>query len=233
MAQSLPLPAQSRRGIYLPLSDPDEIRLLVLQPRNGGEAVACNFKHVKKSRKPQYEALSYIWGSNDIMNIQINGHDAEVRQNLWQALYHLRYDNAPRILWVDAISINQQDVHERNHQVEMMGKIYAGASRVVVWLGEPTPPIIQAMEFLARTKPGDVVTKLQAGNRNFDYQFYRISRNGRFSTVKSAEINTLLLHQYWDRLWIIQEVLLASEVIVYSGTRSVPLSHVWDFFRNF
>ncbi|PVH77983.1 HET-domain-containing protein [Cadophora sp. DSE1049] len=138
---------QPKKGIYLPLSDADEIRLLFLQPRTSGEAVACNIKHVKRSRKPHYEALSYMWGPDDIMNIEINGRDTEVRQNLWQALYYLRYDNAPRILWVDAISINQGDVKERNHQVEMMGQIYARAWRVVVWLGEPSSPMMQAMKF--------------------------------------------------------------------------------------
>lgn len=40
-------------------------------------------------------------------------------------------------IWIDALCINQQDVLERGHQVDMMGVIYRGAQRVIAWLGTP------------------------------------------------------------------------------------------------
>ncbi|KAJ4289632.1 hypothetical protein N0V90_010961 [Kalmusia sp. IMI 367209] len=39
----------------------------------------------------------------------------------------------------DSICINQADVEERCHQVVLMARIYAGASRVIVYLGASTP----------------------------------------------------------------------------------------------
>lgn len=41
----------------------------------------------------------------------------------------------PTLLWIDAICINQQDILERNQQVNLMATIYQRATIVRVWLG--------------------------------------------------------------------------------------------------
>ena len=61
--------------------------------------------------------------------------DFNITRNLFDALHHLRNPTAPRILWVDMLSINQGNVNERGHQVGMMRMIYSKASLVAVWLG--------------------------------------------------------------------------------------------------
>ncbi|KAL5317949.1 hypothetical protein ACEPPN_015053 [Leptodophora sp. 'Broadleaf-Isolate-01'] len=38
------------------------------------------------------------------------------------------------------------------------------------------------------------------------------------------DMKAILLHDYWNRLWIIQEVLLASEVFIQCGTESVTFT---------
>ena len=37
--------------------------------------------------------------------------------------------------WVNALSINQKDTTERNHQLKRMQEIYSKARATVVWLG--------------------------------------------------------------------------------------------------
>lgn len=59
-----------------------------------------------------------------------------VTENLHTALKRFRFPDKPRTLWVDAICINQQDVPERNQQVQIMGPIFKNAGCVLVWLGE-------------------------------------------------------------------------------------------------
>lgn len=59
-----------------------------------------------------------------------------VTQNLGRALPYLRYRDKPRILWIDAICVNQEDLPERSRQVQRMADVYRLASRAVVWLGE-------------------------------------------------------------------------------------------------
>jgi len=58
-----------------------------------------------------------------------------VTLNLLIALKHLRRDHVPRILWVDAICINQEDLRERSSEVGRMGWIYSKADSVIAWLG--------------------------------------------------------------------------------------------------
>ena len=56
-------------------------------------------------------------------------------QNLATALVYLRHNSEPRVLWIDALCINQEDMEERNSQVARMADIFRLADRVVVWLG--------------------------------------------------------------------------------------------------
>lgn len=42
-------------------------------------------------------------------------------------------------LWVDAVCIDQQNIHERNRQVKVMDQIFRDALSVVAWLGELEP----------------------------------------------------------------------------------------------
>jgi hypothetical protein len=59
----------------------------------------------------------------------------------------------PNYFWIDALSIDQRNVLERNHQVQMMTSIYSQAQSVRVWLGLECYP---AFEVLHRQLPGSV-----------------------------------------------------------------------------
>ena len=48
----------------------------------------------------------------------------------------MRNIDSSRVLWIDAICINQTDIPERNAQVSTMKRTYEEADRVLVWLGE-------------------------------------------------------------------------------------------------
>jgi hypothetical protein len=127
-----------------------------------------------------FEALSYTWGSNeDPAEVEIveadqrsrtqeqcrgfsaaripldygprrSGVKMRVQRNLSDALKHLRYADTARTLWCDAISVNQEDVTERSHQVTRMGDIYKYAKRVIVWLGLPAFESSRALRLLER-----------------------------------------------------------------------------------
>ena len=98
--------------------------------------------------KSPYEALSYTWGAR-VGTLPIiccglasdkNGGEGSrgvvlVTPNCDAALRHLRLRLRSRVLWIDAICIDQQSVREKNEQVPMMGEIYRAATRCVVWLG--------------------------------------------------------------------------------------------------
>jgi hypothetical protein len=153
----------------------DSIRLLALLPAKEGGAICCRLTTKKFAQRPKYEALSYRWGSTSEKNqyaISVNKKSLSVGKNLFHALKNLRYEKNERILWADAICINQSDLDERNSQVAMMSWIYSRAQRVLVWLGQP----------------------LEEGG--------------------SGSARWLVTSEYWKRVWIIQEIVLARRLLI-------------------
>ena len=120
-----------------------DIRTAVLQPASEEyHDVVCDLRVKSLDDESDYEALSYTWGppfedqSLQSEQILLSGSEMQITGNLFHVLKRLRLSDRPRVLWVDAICINQGDVDERSQQVAMMSQIYAGARRVLVWLGE-------------------------------------------------------------------------------------------------
>jgi hypothetical protein len=75
-----------------------------------------------------------------------------VTKNCKLALCYLRKEESGRVLWVDAICINQKDDKERGHQVGMMRDVYSKATEVLIWLGEASKdlgssdPVTQSLD---------------------------------------------------------------------------------------
>jgi hypothetical protein len=123
------------------------IRLLRLLPsKDKREFLRCEIfeydLHALNTTVHLYEALSYVWGEEEkpksiiITRDQKDDHEFAVTRNLHAALLQLRNCEFPRVIWVDAVCINQSDDNEKQHQIQFMPLIYAKASRVNVWLGE-------------------------------------------------------------------------------------------------
>ena len=127
---------------YFPLMGLGSIRLLGLMPHTDESArIQCQLfdypLHESREGTHLYEALSYVWGPSDKPHsISVDGGDLPITANLHAALIHLRDRFIKRIVWVDAICINQGDGTEKAKQVLYMAEIYGKASRVIVWLGE-------------------------------------------------------------------------------------------------
>src|SRR5436305_12894620 len=89
------------------------------------------------NQSPIFEAVSYCWGNRcDQTNIICNGELLPIPKNLAGALRGLRYPDKKRILWADAICINQSDAIEKEHQVRLMRTIFSLAQDTLIWLGE-------------------------------------------------------------------------------------------------
>jgi hypothetical protein len=125
---------------YRGLKHADSIRLFELLPASDPTSpIVCNLLHTRFAERPSYEAISYTWGEDTAVHrIYVDGGKnlLEVRTNCYNLLYHIRSTNRARVLWIDAICIDQTSLNERGHRVRMMDVIYAKASSVVVHLGE-------------------------------------------------------------------------------------------------
>jgi hypothetical protein len=159
-------------------------------------------EHVKRfmDSKIDFEALSYTWGTTKAADtVIVNGWPLEITQNLDLALRHLRQPAQTKIMWVDALCINQQDIDERNYQVPLMGSIYAGASQTTVWLGPASDESDLVMEVIRTSK-----------------------MHGMNPFCLCIDILRLMTRSWWTRVWVIQEVALAQRVVIQCGMQSIP-----------
>lgn len=60
----------------------------------------------------------------------------------------------PTLFWIDAICIDQSNVHEHNHQVDLLKDIYTKATGVYLWLGLEADESDPAMDFIAKKGAG-------------------------------------------------------------------------------
>lgn len=192
----------------------DEIRLISIQPHaDPSSPVELNIIHANLSDKPVYEALSYMWGSDDNPKfVEIGEKRIGVGVNLWFALERLRSPSEERVLWVDAICIDQRNVLERNHQVSQMSRIYRQAWRVAAWLGR---------DDFGNGRAAVDFFKILADRSNSE-----LARNHSQYELDLAFYFCKL--PYWSRLWIMQEVVLAGEIILYLGPDELD----WDSFAT-
>jgi hypothetical protein len=196
-----PIPSSS--SLYRPLSDSRcEIRVLTLSKDKLG-LLSCTLEHSSLFNPGEYTALSYCWGDPyTTVPITVNSTRKYVTENLWDALERLSYMNITR-LWVDALCINQGDHEERSRQVRLMKLIYSRATEVISWIGKSSDDSSQAMAALnKRSKSGSS----SADNTNWE------------------KLENLFARPYWKRIWIIQEVAVASKVRILCGKDEIT----WD-----
>lgn len=155
-----------------------------------------------------YEALTWRWGDEDrgryTIMIMKDGqlYKKRVSETLGLALKYLRLQT-DRILWIDAICINQKDLEERSYQVSMMSLVYTGAKEVCVWLGEDDEKSRLAIRFIQNE-----ISPL----KNFDTLC-----TDKQHAEKWRALLMLMQSAWFSRRWVVQEIALAQKAAVYCG----------------
>lgn len=194
-------------SFYRPLAEEGEMRILSLHPGASSSPVICTLATHKFSSNgvinPDYDALSYMWGSEENMEMVIlNELHFPVRRNLFLALQHLRSPTQPLCFWIDALCINQEDLRERAHQVAHMSQIYSLASTVRTWLGLAGPDVLSVNPLF--------------WNAHQNSQTYESVLYTSTQTQKEG-LEIICNNPYWSRLWIIQEIVLAARIHIHYG----------------
>jgi len=210
------------------------IRLLRLLPGTSDNEIHLELITAELENAPPYKSISYCWGNRDDQrDIICCGQTMYITKSLYGGLKCFRYVEKDHILWADAVCINQLDDKEKGDQVNLMGDIYDRAAGVLVWLGEASN--------LGAEK---AFRLLRAIN---DYIDFRIVESEMailpwkaVTDVPKLVDRSLLcqdpsefeaLRDFWrcpwfGRVWVLQEVALASSALVYYGTSSISLSEV-------
>ncbi|KAF2115018.1 heterokaryon incompatibility, partial [Lophiotrema nucula] len=83
-----------------------------------------------------YEAISYTWGSMErTEEILVDGCRMMVTKAAYEILASYSSLLVPKLLWIDAICIDQSNDAEKSRQVPMMDKIYRHALFTTIFLG--------------------------------------------------------------------------------------------------
>lgn len=200
-------------------ADTPTIRVVRLKSGSRGRIIECE---TLNGLLPDmvFEALSYVWGVTLVpYKIRVDDKPFYVTHNLRSALEELRLPDRDRFLWVDAMCINQDDNIERGIQVQMMRDIYAQASRTIVWLGTGTRSTPAAFNFM------ESFNDLGLDGKEAFWQ-----NRESIESIKSIrrEINAILQCDWWERAWIIQEVVVSQHVVVQRGSSQVKWDHLHD-----
>jgi hypothetical protein len=183
-------------------------------PRDASDAIDAllgYIEHVDGIPRLEYSAISYTWGTKISLNtVTVDGYEQKITENLEVALRHLRQMQRRRTMWIDALCINQEDMSERNHQIQLMSSIYSMAHETIVWLGPSADGSDWVMDsmMLGEVEDKDTVT--------FTYR-----------------VGQLMARPWWTRVWVIQEVAFSRAVILCCGCRSVSLRTFTDRFEQF
>ncbi len=130
---------------------PTAMRIVRVAPRLRNGLIDCTVEHTQLGAV-EYCALSYEWEAPDNgRSMMLNGHEHQVRQNLWEFLEVARSRFGGQALWIDALCINQKDTEEKSKQVQMMSKIYLKTRRVLVWLGPHVEAVAHTMRLMRDT----------------------------------------------------------------------------------
>jgi hypothetical protein len=144
-----------------------------------------------------------------------------ITPNLYNALIRLRPvpGSKTRCLWIDAICINQNDVQERAQQVQIMDRIYASARHVIAWLGESVDADEGAIEAIAKIA-NYASNHLNHHPGEFDHAeiMSDFLRGGELPSLSEmAAVGSLFSRRWFRRLWVLQEVTMAKEVLFICG----------------
>jgi hypothetical protein len=159
-----------------------------------------------------------------------------ITKSLATGLKCFRQPEEPRILWADAVCIDQSDDQDKGHQVNMMADVYDHASAVLVWLGEAsTHAAEKAFHFIRKFNRhiDSKISERELVNNAWEavVNVLRLrTRSQLFQDDSESEaLNDFFRRPWFRRLWVLQEVALASSAWVYYGTTSISFSEVVQF----
>lgn len=248
---------------YQPLSSPaTQIRLLELLPGRG--TIRCRLRITElEQAEYTYEPISYCWKSHTrdswwgctykvkekqkTLRILVDGADLYVGESLHAALARMRPAAAgagTRLLWADAVCINQADDAEKGAQVTLMGRIYEGGARTLAWLGEADRRTGRAFRYIreaARHSSENVVGTSSWAEGQPGQEWWAPgggggappaapdrsarARRGLFRGLRAspgrarlrASLESIVNRPYFRRAWIVQEITMSYCLLLMCG----------------
>ena len=156
-----------------------------------------------------FEAISYCWGDDSLrVDIKCDDTSISISPSLESALRYLRFDNKERVLWADAISINQHDLEEKAYQVQNMALIFSTATQVISWIGSRDYDGVLAL------KTFRIVANCPISHRSDMWR--------RLAGGKQSACTDFFRNQYFERIWVVQEVARSRVAVLRYSYEELP-----------
>ncbi|QDS71677.1 hypothetical protein FKW77_008031 [Venturia effusa] len=217
---------RTRNPFSHPVFDPStQIRVLAVEPGELGAPIRASFKvsNIHGLRIFEWEAISYAWdGQEPTLEIGIQGMCVKVTRNVYRIIQDLRLEQEMRYLWIDAVCIAQQDLHEKSLQVALMQHIYEEALSVTIWLDlegmdDIAKAVVSAAEWM------DAISWASLSDVSVSLMAHFVSQNPQVHW--RAPTHRLMAASWFSRIWVVQEAALAKTLFVHLGRNSILL---WD-----
>ncbi|KAF5580393.1 heterokaryon incompatibility (het-6OR allele) [Fusarium pseudoanthophilum] len=227
---------------YMPLSnssESNEIRLIKLHPGSGDDPLRAEILHASLDSDivGKYEAVSYAWEDGHTTNkLETERGTFLITPSLFHALHRFRLKEEPRMLWADAVCINQSDNAEKASQVALMDEIYASAACTLVYLG---------LEADGSEVVGELLTRFARASSSL-YRLYGRHGMEMLGHIRSMSSPVRVMFEeyglpgledpiwralakvwarpWFRRVWVIQEFVLSPDVRMFCGGWEVSWS---------
>ena len=226
------------------------VRLLRVNERQANERLNFTLEPVKLEES-RFVALSYTWERPVLVRdkrgvpvepwtfksekehpsktISVNGANFAITSNLHEFLQTVETSKLEgNQFYVDQICINQMDCEEVEQQVALMGAIYSRAAEVVAWIPPPLP-----LSWARQEQLRDSAFELSGDEKLRSFllcpETHSLPVLQRTMLLQRAEqIGGILAFcfrsTYWERQWIVQEVILARQLVLQVG----PYEFQWN-----
>lgn len=187
---------------YTDLDDDSRIRLIQVLRTEGAFGLQLRLLSANVN-SAKYTALSYIWdNTGENCTVLLNSEQVRIPKRIFTFLQSRRKQSMSTLYWIDAVCIHQNNLSERQKQVRLMAKIYQNAFEVRILLDNIASP------------------KITSGYK----MLWSAATASKSLAKKQPILVEIAQHPYWKRAWILQEVLLARDIVLELNSSSVTIS---------
>jgi hypothetical protein len=201
-----------------------QIRLLTLLPSLDAKAeIKCRLHVASLNDRVSYDAISYTWGDYEgSEDIKLEASKMRVRANLASILHRLKYRQELRSqnIWVDALCLDQGNMDEMRAQVNIMGEIFHCANEVVIGLGPGRKADERGITYLTQLTSAFFQT-VQTDSLDSKAIFRALVLSIDEIPNSWAAIAGLFDSPWWQRCWVILEIVRSTNATILYGTLSL------------
>jgi hypothetical protein len=210
-----------------------QIRLIELFPDEYNKPLKGALHVVPADNPGSFWALSYVWGGAPSKFAPYYFETKEgqilITSSLSLALKQIRKQITEKSIrvWADAVCINQNDSYEKAGQIPLMGEIYKRAKRVFAWLGPEDDKTAEAMEFLSCISSSKCAPDHEDSSLGLSPS---LDINSAKESTRTA-LEHLLSSSWFTRVWIVQELILGSDVYLVYGDAELEWGRFFSAVR--